>query len=54
VIPVTGFSITQRRNEQEFVRWCFASVIDADDFAQQFGGTRIQPEAIERSACRRR
>jgi hypothetical protein len=33
----------QRRNEQEYVRWCFASVIDADDFAQQFGGTRLQP-----------
>ena len=28
----------QRRDEQEYVRWCFASVIDADDFAQQFGG----------------
>ena len=33
----------QRRDEQEYVRWCFASVIDADDFAQQFGGTLIQP-----------
>jgi hypothetical protein len=44
----------QHRNEREFVRWCFASVIDADDFAQQFGGTRIQPEAIERSARQRR
>jgi hypothetical protein len=28
----------QRRDKQEYVRWCFASVIDADDFAQQFGG----------------
>jgi hypothetical protein len=28
----------QRRDEQEYVRWCFASVIDADVFAQQFGG----------------
>lgn len=33
----------QRRNEREYVRWCFASVIDADDFAQQFGGTLFQP-----------
>jgi hypothetical protein len=31
----------QRRDEQEYVRWCFASVIDADDFAQQFGGTLV-------------
>jgi hypothetical protein len=30
-----------RRNEQEFVRWCFARVIDADDFAQQFGGAVV-------------
>jgi hypothetical protein len=34
----------QPRNEQEYVRWCFASVIDADDFAERFGGKRIQPE----------
>jgi hypothetical protein len=33
----------QRRDEQEYVPWCFASAIDADDFAQQFGGTRLQP-----------
>jgi hypothetical protein len=34
----------QRRDEQEYVRWCFASVIDADDFAQQFGGERVTGE----------
>jgi hypothetical protein len=28
-------------DDQEFVRWCFASITDADDFAQQFGGTLI-------------
>jgi hypothetical protein len=33
----------QRRDEQEYVRWCFASITDGDDFVQQFGGTRIQP-----------
>ena len=33
----------QRRDEQEFVRWCFASAIDADDFAQQFSGTLVHP-----------
>ena len=44
----------QRRDEQEYVRWCFASVIDADDFAQQFGGTRIQPEGIETKGYRQR
>ena len=45
----------QRRDEQEYVRWCFASVIDADDFAQQFGGTRIQPrDNVEPSLRRRR
>ena len=45
----------QRRDEQEYVRWCFASVIDADDFAQQFGGTRLQPrDTVERSSRRRR
>jgi hypothetical protein len=33
----------QRRDDQEFVRWCFASITDADDFAEQFGGTRIEP-----------
>jgi hypothetical protein len=32
----------QRRDEQEYVRWCFASVINADDFAQQFGGAVIE------------
>jgi hypothetical protein len=38
----------QCRDEQEYVRWCFASVIDADDFAQQFGGRILQtPEAGE-------
>jgi hypothetical protein len=31
---------TDSSGEQERVRWCFASVIDADDFAQMFGGTR--------------
>jgi hypothetical protein len=45
----------QRRDEQEFVRWCFASVIDADDFAQQFGGTLIQlRDSAERLLRRRR
>ena len=37
----------QRRNDQEFVRWCFASVIDAE-----FAGTLVQ--AVERSAGGRR
>jgi hypothetical protein len=36
----------QRRDDQKYVRWCFASVIDADDFAQQFGGTRVQCENV--------
>jgi hypothetical protein len=31
----------QRRDEQEYVQWCFVSVIDADDFAQRFGGTLL-------------
>lgn len=31
----------QRRDEQEYVRWCFASVFDAYEFTQQFGGTLI-------------
>jgi hypothetical protein len=31
----------EQEDEQEYVRWCFASVIDADDFAQQFGGLVI-------------
>jgi hypothetical protein len=31
----------QRRDDREFVRWRFASVIDADDFAQQLGGAVI-------------
>jgi hypothetical protein len=44
----------QRRDEQEFVRWCFARVIDADDFAQQFRGTLIERGAGERSARRAR
>jgi hypothetical protein len=39
----------QRRNEQEYVHWCFASIIDADDFAQQFGGELVQLEAAKRS-----
>jgi hypothetical protein len=43
-----------RRDEQECVRWCFASVTDADDFAKQFGGSRVQPEVSERLARRRR
>jgi hypothetical protein len=39
----------QRRDEQEYVRWCFARVMDADEFARRFRGSRVQPEAIERS-----
>jgi hypothetical protein len=33
----------QRRDEQEYVRWCFARITDADDFAQQFAGKLIEP-----------
>jgi hypothetical protein len=36
----------QRRDEQEFVRWCFASVTDADDFAQQIGGERLTERPV--------
>jgi hypothetical protein len=28
----------QQRNEQEFVRWCFADLNVAADFANRFGG----------------
>jgi hypothetical protein len=42
----------QRRDEQEYVQWCFARVINADDFAQQFGGTLICPEVDKRSMGR--
>jgi hypothetical protein len=31
----------QRRNDQEFVRWCFATREDADAFAEQFNGKRL-------------
>jgi hypothetical protein len=34
-----GTVVVNRRDEQEYVRWCFASVTDADDFAQRFGGS---------------
>jgi hypothetical protein len=31
----------QRRNETEYVRWCFSDSADADAFAKEFGGTRV-------------
>jgi hypothetical protein len=46
VIPVTRFSIARLRDAQEYMRWCVASVTDADDFTQQFGGTRLQPKLM--------
>lgn len=33
----------QRRDDQEFVRWCFAESGDAEAFLQQFGGRLIDP-----------
>jgi hypothetical protein len=33
----------QRRDEQEYVRWCFVDPADANAFAAEFGGTRIEP-----------
>jgi hypothetical protein len=34
----------RRRNDQEFVRFCFADHADADAFAAEFGGTRVGPQ----------
>jgi hypothetical protein len=28
----------QRRDEEEYVRWCFANPVDAAAFAERFGG----------------
>jgi hypothetical protein len=33
----------QRRDEQEYVRRCFVDPADANAFAAEFGGTRIEP-----------
>ena len=33
----------QRRDEQEFVRWCFGDRSDAEAFAKRFGGVVISP-----------
>jgi hypothetical protein len=42
----------RQRREREYVRWCFANRVDADGFAQQFGGMRVQPVPSKRSAPR--
>jgi hypothetical protein len=39
----------QRRNEQEFVRWCFAERTDAAAFAWLFGGTLMPAGSWDRS-----
>jgi hypothetical protein len=33
----------QRRDDREFVRWCFKSPAHADAFVERFGGERIWP-----------
>jgi hypothetical protein len=44
----------QCRDDREYVRWCFASVIDAEDFAEQFGGVRLERQLGDQSVSRQR
>ena len=36
----------QRRNDQDYVRWCFANREDAEAFVKRFGGVSFQASYV--------